>query len=139
MRTIIILLGLLLLSPAAGKAQEARIETEGGDTLYFGDCLRGDTIEAVFRFTVAGSGKLLIRQVHPGCQCTVPQYPKDSLETGHRDSIVLAFHSRNLHEGSVEKYAIVINTGPERIFWLKGNVVERKPGDREPGRRVIRY
>jgi hypothetical protein len=45
---------------------------------------------------------------------------------GTIDSIVLALHTRNLHPGPVEKYAIVINTGPEKIFYIYGEILENK-------------
>lgn len=131
------LTGLLcLFNAAAAQAGETEpaIAVTGSDTINFGQCLRGDTIEAVFHFRVSGSGRLMIRQVHPGCQCTVPLYPADSMASGHEDSIVLAFHSKNVHAGPVEKYAIVINSGPERIFWLKGTVIEQVPASRRPHR-----
>jgi len=35
-------------------------------------------------------------------------------------------HTRNLHPGPVEKYAIVINTGPEKIFYIYGEILENK-------------
>ncbi|MBM3920016.1 MAG: DUF1573 domain-containing protein [Sphingomonadales bacterium] len=135
MKNILLLLSLLVFGHVA-RAQETRIETMSGDTLNFGTCNLGDTIEAVFAFVVKGTKKLLIRQVHPGCQCTVPMYPKDSMPPGTKDSIVLALHTRNLHAGPVEKFAIVINTGPERIFYLKGEIMGH--GLAPPKRRVVR-
>jgi len=63
-------------------------------------------------------------------------YPKDSMPPGTKDSIVLALHTRNLHAGPVEKFAIVINTGPERIFYLKGEIMGH--GLAPPKRRVVR-
>ena len=135
MKHSLLLLSLLVFGHIA-KAQETRIETMGSDTLYFGTCNPGDTIEAVFRFVVKGTEKLMIRQVHPGCQCTVPQYPKDSMLPGTTDSIVLALHTRNLHAGPVEKFAIVINTGPEKIFYLMGEILEKSAAP--PRKRVVR-
>jgi hypothetical protein len=117
---------LLLCFAYTVKAQESHIKTLQGDTIHFGTCNPGDTIEAVFKFRIEGSERLMIRQVHPGCQCTVPQYPKDSMAPGTIDSIVLALHTRNLHPGQVEKFAIVINTGPEKIFFLFGEILENK-------------
>jgi hypothetical protein len=135
MKNALLMLLMLVLGQIA-KAQETQIQTLGGDTLFFGTCNPGDTIEAVFVFTVKGTEKLMIRQVHPGCQCTVPQYPKDSMAPGTKDSIVLALHTRNLHAGPVEKFAIVINTGPERMFYLMGEILEK--GTAAPRRRVVR-
>lgn len=135
MKNILLTLLLLVVGQIA-KAQETRIETHGGDTIMFGTCNPGDTIEAVFTFKVKGTEKLMIRQVHPGCQCTVPQYPKDSMQPGTIDSIVLALHTRNLHAGPVEKFAIVINTGPERVFYLMGEILEK--GTAPPRKRVVR-
>ncbi len=135
MKTILLTLTLLFLSrPAA--AQESYLQPISGDTLDFGTCNHGDTIEGVFAFTIKGTEKLMIRQVHPGCQCTVPMYPKDSMQPGTTDSIVLALHTRNLHAGPIEKYAIVINTGPERIFYLKGEILEHSTAP--PRKRVVR-
>jgi hypothetical protein len=135
MKHALLLLSLLVFGHLS-KAQETRIETLGGDTLNFGTCNPGDTIEAVFAFTIKGTEKLMIRQVHPGCQCTVPMYPKDSMQPGTTDSIVLALHTRNLHAGPVEKFAIVINTGPERVFYLMGEILEK--GLAPPRKRVVR-
>lgn len=135
MKNTLLTLSVLVFGHFA-RAQETHIQTLGGDTVFFGTCNPGDTIEAVFMFTVKGTEKLMIRQVHPGCQCTVPQYPKDSMAPGTNDSIVLALHTRNLHAGPVEKYAIVINTGPEKTFYLIGKIMEK--GAAPPRKRVVR-
>jgi hypothetical protein len=135
MKTILLFLTMLLFSQS-GNAQQSQIQTIHGDTIDFGTCIFGDTVEAVFSFTVQGHEKLLIRQVHPGCQCTVPQYPKDSMQPGTIDSIVLALHTRNLHAGPVEKFVIVINTGPEKMFYLMGEILEK--GAAPPRKRVVR-
>lgn len=121
-----------MLVMSALSAQTAEIKTLNRDTIQMGDILKGDTVRAVFRFRIEGDGRLKIRQVHPGCQCTVPVYPADSLSAGAEDSVVLEFHSRNVHEGEVEKYAIVINTGTEKIFYLKGNILPLAQGRRKP-------
>jgi len=136
MKNTLLLLSLLVFGNLA-KAQETRLETLGGDTLNFGTCNPGDTIEAIFMFAVKGTEKLMIRQVHPDCQCTVPAYPKDSMLPGTKDSIVLALHTRNLHAGAVDKFAIVINTGPEKIFYLMGEILEK--GSAPPKKRIVRY
>lgn len=135
MKNVLLTLLLLVVGQIA-KAQETYLQTMGSDTIFFGTCNPGDTIEAVFTFKVKGTEKLMIRQVHPGCQCTVPQYPKDSMQPGTIDSIVLALHTRNLHAGPVEKFAIVINTGPERVFYLMGEILEK--GTAPPRKRVVR-
>ncbi len=105
-----------------GDEAEAYIHRETSDTIDFGECYKGDTIEAVFKFTVKGKGKLFIRQVYAGCQCTIPQYPSDTLSAGATDSVCLQFHSRNIHPGPVDKFAIVINSGMERTFRMVGIV-----------------
>lgn len=125
------LIGLLLAMPVAAIAQDAGIHTLNRDTIEMGEIIRGDTVQAVFRFQVTGTGRLKIKQVHPGCQCTVPVFPQDSLAAGTIDSIVLEFHSKNVHSGPVEKYAIVINSGPEKVFYLKGLIRDSVPGDRK--------
>lgn len=101
---------------------EANIHRINSDTVFFGECYKGDTIEAVFQFSVKGTGKLVIRQVYAGCQCTIPQYPQDTLAEGATDSVCLQFHSKNIHPGPVDKFAIVINSGPERTFRMIGVV-----------------
>ena len=110
---------VLAQNTATGEAQIHRISS---DTVYFGECYKGDTVEAVFKFTVKGAGKLFIRQVYAGCQCTIPQYPKDSLTEGSIDSVCLQFHSKNIHPGAVDKFAIIINSGAERTFRMIGEV-----------------
>jgi len=115
----------------------ANIYRESSDTIYFGECYKGDTIEAVFKFTVKGKGKLIIRQVYAGCQCTIPQFPHDTLEQGSTDSVCLQFHSKNIHPGEVNKYAIVINSGVERTFCMRG-LVKALPASGEIKNKKIR-
>jgi hypothetical protein len=94
---------------------------------------KGDTVEAVFHFMNAGLEKFKIWQVHPGCQCTAPIYPKDSLMPGHIDSIVLVFYSVHTEPGEFDKAAIVLNPFGEVNYHIMGSLLakEEKRGNRK--------
>ena len=136
MRNLFFVLAFFFVTFCSAQEQEIGIYTNSADTVKFGTCVKGDTVEAIFYFRIEGKGKLLIRQVHPGCQCTVPLFPSDSMAAGYEDSIVLQLHSRNLHSGPVEKYAIVINTGEERVFWIKGTILDLDSSNNKKNRKL---
>jgi hypothetical protein len=53
----------------------------------------GEVPTAVFHFTVCSEYPVLIRQVWPGCGCTVPQFPNDTLFPGKEYEVKLNYHS----------------------------------------------
>jgi hypothetical protein len=53
----------------------------------------GDVPSAVFSFRVCDSFPVLIRQVWPGCGCTVPDFPQDTLFPGKTYTARLNYHS----------------------------------------------
>ena len=113
---------LLLLGSAYAQNREG-ITTLGRDTIFFDGMRQGDTVEAVFHFMNAGKEKFKIWQVHPGCQCTAPVYPKDSLAAGHIDSIVLVFYSAHTEPGEFDKAAIVLNPFGEVNYHIIGTLL----------------
>lgn len=118
MRLLFLLCGICSFSALQAQAKMVL----SSDTLRASHVVQGDTINAVFYFKNTGPEPLVIHQVWPACQCTAPQYPKDTIPVGAIDSITLAFHSAHT-EGAFEKYAIVLSNGPEVMLWVKGYVI----------------
>jgi len=101
---------------------ERGIFTLGEDTIFTKTHYLGDTIEAVYYFTVIKE-PLKILQVHPGCQCTAPIYPKDSIRPGQIDSIVLILYSKKVHIGRFSKSAYVLNAIKEVDYYIIGELI----------------
>lgn len=113
--------------PVIAQTPDKGIFTLGSDTIFTKTHYLGDTIEAVFYFTVIKE-PLKILQVHPGCQCTAPIYPKDSIQPGQIDSIVLMFYSKKVHAGQFLKYAYVLNAVKEVDYFISGKVLDLPAG-----------
>lgn len=112
----------LLLGSACAQNREG-ITTLGKDTIFFEGMHKGDTVEAVFHFMNAGLEKFKIWQVHPGCQCTAPVFPKDTMVPGHRDSVVLVFYSGHTEAGAFDKAAIVLAPFGEVNYHIIGTLL----------------
>ena len=124
-RIWILFFGLLWLSSASAQGvlqATGGLTTEGNDTIHCPDIVKGDTVEAVYYFKNTATVPFVIWQVHPGCQCTAPQYPKDSIAPGRSDSVTLMFYSRKTEEAHFEKYAIVLTAVGEKTFYLTGRM-----------------
>ena len=118
---------------AASRVQEGII-TLGLDTIFPNEHVIGDTIEAVYYFTV--DRPMTITQVWPGCQCTAPIYPTDTLRKGKIDSIVLVFYTAKVEAGSYTKYGYVLNTIREKDYFIIGYL---KPASKGVVTRKYRY
>jgi len=116
-------------TPLLKEIPEKGIFTLGSDTIFTKTHYLGDTIEAVFYFTVLKE-PLKILQVHPGCQCTAPIYPKDTIQPEQIDSIVLMFYTKKVHAGRFTKYAYVLNAVKEVDYFILGEVLELPKGIR---------
>jgi len=114
-------------NPEIAKTPDKGIFTLGSDTIFTRTHYLGDTIEAVFYFTVIKE-PLKILQVHPGCQCTASIYPKDTIQPGQTDSIVLVFYTKKIHAGHFTKYAYVLNAVKEVDYFILGEVLELPTG-----------
>jgi hypothetical protein len=121
-----------LLGSACAQSREG-ITTLGKDTVFFEGMRKGDTVEAVFHFMNAGLENFRIWQVHPGCQCTAPVYPKDTLRPGHMDSVVLVFYSAHTEPGAFDKAAIVLAPFGEVNYHIIGSLLP--PEGQRPGRK----
>lgn len=126
-----ILFALVLFSCGFLSAQQPveGITTMGTDTIETMPIVKGDTVEAVFYFANTGTLAFPIWQVHPGCQCTAPQYPHDSIRPGQTDSLIMMFHSKNTDELQFEKYVIVLTPLGEKTYIIRGNMRIASPSE----------
>lgn len=117
-----ILIALFLTLATLASAQDtAGIVTLGSDTIHCPEIMQGDTVVAVFYIRNAGADPIKIYQVHPGCQCTTPEF-HDTLFPGQTDSIVLVFYSKNHHEPHFLKDALVLNNVQEKAYFVEGTM-----------------
>lgn len=86
--------------------------------------MEGDTISVRYHFINTGNIPLRIKQVWPGCGCTVPSYPKEAVMPGQDGFMELTFYSRT-HPGTADKYAIILSNAVEEHLFIKGYVVDK--------------
>jgi hypothetical protein len=127
---------ILPLMPSIDDASRVQdgIVTLGRDTIFPNIHVIGDTIEAVYYFTV--NKPMIITQVWPGCQCTAPVYPTDTLRAGKIDSIVLVFYTAKVEAGPYTKYGYVLNAIREVDYFIVGDL---KPASKGIVTRKYRY
>lgn len=129
-------LGIPLSALAQGPpSMPEGITTLGADTIFCPDINQGDTVFAVFYIANYGKSPVKIYQVHPGCQCTTPEF-HDTLFPNQIDSIVLVFYSKNNHEDHFMKGAIVLNNVAEKNYFVTGKMNPVIAGSKIKNKRI---
>ena len=71
----------------------------------------GQKLNVSFRFKNTGEKPLIIESVHPGCGCTVADYPKQPIKPGEEGEITGSFNSEG-REGLQHKEITVLANTP---------------------------
>lgn len=82
--------------------------------------------ECYFRFTNTGKTDLIIVQCAASCGCTVPQWPKDPIKPGKRDSIKVEYDGTTRRPGTFRKVITVkTNAKTENSYiYIQGEMVD---------------
>jgi hypothetical protein len=89
----------------------------------FGTVDEGDVVEHEFSFTNTGKLPLIISTANSTCGCTVPEWPKEPIESGESASVMVRFNTLGKPNNQTKPVSIFANTYPnETKVYLKGHV-----------------
>lgn len=127
---IITLISISVISPSFSQQQATKIT---GSPLMsfvstehdFGTVKSGDEAVHYFVYTNTGDAPLVISNVRSSCGCAVPEWPKNPLGMGKKDSLRVEYNTRI--KGVFDKTIMVYSNTPSGITELriKGNVVKK--------------
>ena len=82
--------------------------------------------ECYFKFTNTGKEDLVIIQCAASCGCTVPEWPKDPIKPGARDSIKVVYDGTSRRPGTFRKVITVkTNAKTENSYiYIQGEMVD---------------
>lgn len=112
---------------AASCAKSGPAEMKFTETEYdFGQINQGDKVDHTFKFTNSGTQPLVITNAKGSCGCTVPEYPKDSIQPGQSGEIKVIFNSAGKKGKQHKTVTLTTNTeaGAE-ILNIKGEVLPK--------------
>ncbi|MBK7410760.1 MAG: DUF1573 domain-containing protein [Saprospirales bacterium] len=89
----------------------AKISFEEPEYL-FGEVVEGAEVEHFFKFTNTGKVPLLITDARSTCGCTVPSWPKETIQPGQGGEIRVVFNTLNKAEEQHKEVTITANTYP---------------------------
>jgi Protein of unknown function (DUF1573) len=78
----------------------------------FGTITEGQIVEHKFKFENKGDFPLVINNVSTSCGCTVPEWPKEPIESGDSGVILVRFNSKNKMGSQSKSVSISANTNP---------------------------
>ena len=59
----------------------------------FGDIVQGERVEYVFELENTGNEPLILTDVKTTCGCTAPEWPREPIESGQKESLKVVFNS----------------------------------------------
>ncbi len=91
----------------------------------FGKIAAGEKVAAIFTFTNAGKGPLIINSVTTSCGCTASKYSRKPVAPGQSGTIEIVFDSSG-YNGPQRKTATVRSNAsqPYVLLQIKGEVVQ---------------
>ena len=102
-------------------------------TIDFGlfDKEHGDKV-CWFVFTNTGNKELLILSANSTCGCTVPEYPKNAIQPGQKDSIKVSYNGSTRRVGKMKKtIALTTNCKVNSCYlYIMGEMVDELVADR---------
>ena len=81
---------------------------------HFGNVTEGDVVKAKFEFTNTGKIPLLIADARASCGCTVPKWPKESIDPGEGGTIYVEFDTNGKKYDQNRPISIIANTLPRQ-------------------------
>lgn len=145
MKKILILAGIVGLftacknisGPKAGSGTIAQFNTADStnwttvqwlDTAKnFGKINEGEVVEIEFRVKNSGTKPLVIKEVHPGCGCTVAEKPDEPIAPGNTAVIKGKFDSNGRPGTAHKTMDVTLNTREGRFLLnFEGEVIPKK-------------
>jgi len=128
MKRIIIFLGIISMffyAEAQTPKEQNGAKIEFKTTFHdFGNILKGNNAKCEFTFTNTGTEPLILSDVKPSCDCTVPAWPKQPILPGGKGTISVVYEADET--GGMSKSIKVISNAvtPMVDIRIAGNVVD---------------
>ncbi len=106
---------MLATAAVAGEAPAPRARWDAKD-VQFGQIVRGDQVERVFRVRNEGDADLELRRVKPSCGCTIARVSKERVPPGETAEIVVRFESGERQGPQDLQIQVVTNDPKEKDF-----------------------
>lgn len=93
------------------------------DRFNFGTAVEGEKVSHTYKFTNTGKEPLILSNARGSCGCTVPKWPRQPIQPGETNEIVVEFNTKNKVGERSQKVTITANTNPpESFIYLDGTV-----------------
>lgn len=90
---------------------------------HFGSVKEGEVVRVSYKFTNTGRVPLLIADARATCGCTVPEWPKNTIEPGESDVILVEFDTQGKKYDQNRPISIIANTLPRQTdIFITGHV-----------------
>lgn len=115
-------------SAAAGDSSKFTTIQWLDSTKNLGKINEGQKVEVAFKFKNTGNYPLVIQSVHPGCGCTVADYPKEPIAPGAEGQITGSFNSQGREGMQHKEITVMANTSgtQEHHVYFEVEVVKSK-------------
>lgn len=89
--------------------------------------LEGQVYKFIYRFENTGTSPLILYSVKSSCGCYVPQWPKDPISPGARDSVIGVYSSRGRPGRFVKSMTVKSNDprNPTIMLQCKGYTIPK--------------
>lgn len=111
--------------PKCGGSRNAPVLVLSESNFNYGDVKMNESKDHYFVITNEGKSPLVIKDARATCGCTVPEWPKEPIPAGGKDSIKVQFTAGTVLGNTQKKVSLTTNTaqGLEE-FTISANVVE---------------
>jgi len=90
----------------------------------FGEISQEKSINIEFRFKNIGTAPLLIRSVKGSCGCTIPSWPKETIDIGESGAINVTFNSGEKVGKQKKTVTLVTNAIPStKVLTITGTIL----------------
>jgi hypothetical protein len=96
-------------------------------TINMGKIPRAVPVTVKFNFTNTSTKPIVLKDVHPSCSCTTPDYTKEVINSG-KTGYVLATYNAAAPGKFNKSIAVTTNLGEIDILVITGEVVETNSG-----------
>ena len=89
----------------------------------FGTIKQGESVTHIFTFVNSGKEPLIITSASGSCGCTVPEWPKEPVKKGDKNSIKVTFNSAG--KMGMQDKTVTIQSNAKanpKVIHIKGNV-----------------
>jgi hypothetical protein len=105
----------------------------------FGQHKEGEILDTIFVFTNTGDAPLIISKVRSSCGCTIPDWPKEPVKPGQKDTIKVSFNTN--HKTGNQRKKIDIHSNEKqlvRTLIIRAQIEPKKKKNDKNGGKVLK-